>query len=156
MSTSEKIEFKITLDGTYHDDPPKYEVLLDQEVISYGEVSQTQDDPLVVQFSRDLPEGEHHIKIRLLGKKPRHTVQDSTDAIIKDQLLNIREIEIDEIELGQLFYSLGEFYRQNSIIKGIPVFNDQAETQKYVNLGWNGEYRLRFSVPTYMWFLENF
>jgi hypothetical protein len=156
MSTTEKIEFKITLDAQYHDDAPKYEVLLNDEVISYGEVKETQDNPLIVDFARDLPEGDYHIKIRLLGKKPRHTVQDESGAIVKDQLLNIREIEIDEIELGHLFYDLGEFYKQTIINKGIPVFNSEPEKEKYVNLGWNGEYRLRFSVPTYMWFLENF
>ena len=74
---------------------------------------------------------------------------------MKDQLLHIKQLEIDEIELDYLYYQLGEFHKQTGVVDGSPVFSETSETEKYITMGWNGEYRLKFSVPTYMWFLEN-
>ena len=157
MSDLEPVEFKIYLTSLYYNDPPKFEVLLDDEVIEYGEVTQHQDsgEQRIVSFTRDLDEGNHTIAVRLLGKKPKHTQQDEAGNIIEDQLLNLMEVEIDEIELGNLFYDSGCFYKQTAVVKGQPVFATEPETVKYCNFGWNGEWRLNFSVPTYMWFLEN-
>jgi hypothetical protein len=157
MSDLEPVEFKIYLNSLYYNDPPKFEVLLNNEVIEYGEVIEHQDSDQqrIISFTRDLEEGNHTISVRLLGKKPRHTQQDENGNIIEDQLLNLMEVEIDEIELGNLFYDSGRYYKQTSVVKGQPVYATEPEPLKYSNFGWNGEWRLDFSVPTYMWFLEN-
>ena len=154
---TELVEFKIVLDSVWHNAPPKYEVLIDDTVQSYGVVEEKSEnnEEKVITFSLELPEGDHTLKIRLGGKLPKHTTVDDNGNILADQLLNIKQIEIDEIELDYLFYSLGYYHRQIDIVDGSPVFDETPMSDKYKNLGWNGEWRLHFSVPTYMWFLEN-
>ena len=154
---TELVEFKIVLDSVWHNAPPKYEVLIDDTVQSYGVVEEKSEnnEEKVITFSLDLPEGDHTIKIRLGGKLPKHTIVDDNDNILADQLLNIKQIEIDEIELDYMFYSLGNFHKQTGVVDSKPVYDETPLPDKYTNLGWNGEYRLKFAVPTYMWFLEN-
>jgi hypothetical protein len=154
---TELVEFKIVLDSGWHNAAPKYEVLIDDAVQSYGVVEEKSEngEEKVITFSLELPEGDHTLKIRLGGKLPKHTVVDDNGNILADQLLNIKQIELDEIELDYLFYSLGNFHKQTGFVDSKPVYDETPLPDKYTNLGWNGEYRLKFSVPTYMWFLEN-
>jgi hypothetical protein len=153
---TESVEFKIILDSVWHNEPPKFEVLLNDELIEYGVVAEKQenDEEKIITFSRELTEGEHTLKIRLLEKKPKHTMVDEQKDIIADQLLNIKQVEIDEIELDYLFYQSGKYHKQINFSSNQPKFDELPLTDSYKNLGWNGEWRLTFSVPTYMWFLE--
>jgi hypothetical protein len=153
----ELVEFKITLDSSWHNEPPKFVVLLDNELIESGVVMEKSDDDSekVITFKKELIEGEHVIQIRLLDKQNRHTVINENNEIIADQLLNIKQIEIDEIELDYLFYSLGKYHKQINDNVDFPFYNAEPLPEKYKNLGYNGEWRLTFSVPTYIWFLEN-
>ena len=152
---TELVEFKIILDSAWHNDPPKFEVLLNNEVIEYGEVRERESDgeEKVITFSRDLTEGEYTLKIRLLDKQAKHTKIDASNNIVADQLLNIKQIEIDEIELDYLFYSLGKYHKLTN--PKTLEFDETPLPDNYKNLGYNGEWRLTFSVPTYIWFLEN-
>jgi len=151
---SELVEFKVILDSVWHNEPPKYQVLLDGELIETGEVFEKEEsgDEKIITFSKDLIEGDHVLQIRLVDKQDRHTHVDQDNNILADQLLNIKQIEIDEIELDYLFYSLGKYHKQ---INGSAEYEAEPLPENYKNLGWNGEWRLKFSVPTYMWFLEN-
>jgi hypothetical protein len=157
MSDIETVEFKLTMDSVWWKDAPNYEILIDDDFIEYGQVTEKEEDgqQKVISFSEDLEEGEHYLKIRLLGKTDINTQVDDSGKILKDQLLNLKQVEIDEIELDYLYYSSGEFYRQTGTSNGSPVFSDTPTPEKYQNFGFNGEWRLKFSVPTYMWFLEN-
>lgn len=155
---TELVEFKITLSGTYDNDPPKYQVLLDGQVIDNGILVEKEQngEEKIVAFSKEMDEGEHILQVRLLGKENRHTVIDENNNITSDQLLNIKQVEIDEIELDYLFYSLGKYHKQINPIDAIePLFDAEPLQGSFINLGWNGEWRLKFTVPTYMWFLEN-
>ena len=71
--------------------------------------------------------------------------------IINDMLLNIKDIEIDSISLGQLVWS-GEY-----LIDEPQEYNGTTITKldHCVNLGWNGTYVLNFSSPFYIWLLES-
>jgi len=157
MSDTELVDFKIILDSKWHNDPPKFEILLNDEVTAYGVVAEKEVDNAekVILFSRDLEEGEHTIKIRLLDKQPKHTPIDNQGNILADQILNIKQVEIDEIELDYLFYILGKYHKQTSIKDGLPEYDETPLSGNYKNLGWNGEWRMTFTVPTYIWFLEN-
>jgi hypothetical protein len=158
----ENVEFKIKLSSEWHDDPPIFQVLLDDETIDMGAVTERNSDKeeKVITFSRELGEGTYTLKIRLLEKKWKNTKLNEDGTILMDQLLRIDEIEIDEIELGHLAYRLSNFHKQTNFINGKktqlpPVYEETPEQEKYTSIGYNGEYRLKFSVPTYMWFLEN-
>jgi len=151
---SELVEFKVILDSVWHNEPPKYQVLLDGELIESGEVVEKAEsgDEKIITFSKELVEGDHVLQVRLVDKQNHHTPVDESGNILADQLLNIKQIEIDEFELDYLFYSLGKYHKQTSTAF---VYEDEPLPENYKNLGWNGEWRLHFTVPTYMWFLEN-
>ena len=154
---TELVEFKIVLDSVWHNAPPKYEILVNDEIQSYGVVEEKSEnnEEKVITFLLELPEGDHTLKIRLCGKLLEHTPVDDNGNILADQLLNIKQIEIDEIDLDYLFYSHSNFHKQTGVVDSKPVYDVTPLPEKYINLGWNGEYRFKFSVPTYMWFLEN-
>jgi hypothetical protein len=156
-SKTEIVELKVVLDSVWYNEPPKYEVLLNEETISYGTVEEKESNnqEKVLTFKKELAEGNHTLKIRLLGKTSKHTRVDENKNIIEDQILNIKQIEIDEVELDHLFYQLGKYHKQINFVNKDPEYDLEALPDSYKNLGWNGEWRLHFSVPTYMWFLEN-
>ena len=87
----------------------------------------------------------------MIKKRPR---KDDTDVvqsedkteILKDLLLNIKTVEIDEIDLGNLVFTNSEFVGDDS---SRPVLD------KCVDLGWNGTWTLPFESPFYIWLLEN-
>ena len=152
MST-ETITFKLGLSGTYHDRPPKYRVLVDDTEYSHGLVSADSDKTFFVEFTCSLEENtEHCLKIRLEDKRHEDTVVEAGE-IVKDQLLNIVSVSVDDLDLGSIIWSKS-LYRLDQAQK----FNNQIVQQldNCVNLGWNGTYELRFSIPFYFWLLENF
>ena len=95
MSQSkETLKFKIVLSGTFWDKVPAYSVLINSHEYASGTTNTEQ----LVEFSCDLDEDtEHTLEIRLTNKSDNDTVEnEDKTAIIKDMLLNIDSIEIDE------------------------------------------------------------
>ena len=102
-------------------------------------------------FSHDLSDedGEHELKIVLKGKTDDHTVIDEQGNITKDALISISNIQIDEIDVTQIFYKQTQYHHD---------FNGtQAPTQTkfYKYMGCNGIVSFQFSTPIYLWLLEN-
>ena len=138
----ETLSFKIGLSGTFFNNVPAYSILLDGVKHASGKVSTETE---MVEFAADIEEDQEHLlEIRLENKTNKDTVTEN-DKIVKDTLLNIDSIAIDDIELGDLKWSMSEF-----------VGDDPARPtlQRCVNLGWNGSYRLKFTSPFYIWLLE--
>ena len=86
-------------------------------------------------------------KISLVNKTDLDCFVDENGNITRDMLLNIESIEIDDIDLGVLKWTLSEFTPDDTAI---------APLKSCVNLGWNGTYRLTFNTPFYVWLLEHF
>ena len=146
MQAKETLNFRIGLSGTYWDKKSKFSVLVDDAVMSSGEI--TSSETQYIEFTAELEDDASHVlKIRLENKTDADVVQneDKTE-IVKDMLLNIVSIEIDDIDLGQLLWSMSKF-----------VGDDPARPikEKCVNLGWNGAYTLEFNCPFYLWLLES-
>ena len=139
----ETLTFKIGLNGTYWGKKPKYSVLLNRT--KYGE-GVCDESLSYIEFSVDLlEEQEHCLEIRLENKNNADTLT-KDEEIVKDMLLNIDSIEIDEIELGEIKWSLSEFVADDP---------KRPTLKRCVNLGWNGSYQLKFTSPFYLWLLEN-
>ena len=86
------------------------------------------------------------ITIEMYNKNPGDTVLEN-DTIVKDVVLNIDNIEIDDVELGQMLHVKSVYH---------PDGDDTPDSiDKCINLGWNGKWYLDFTAPTYLWFLEN-
>lgn len=149
----ENLSFKIVLSGTYWDKKPEYSISIDNQMLSTGVVVEPTDSPQTISFSVDASPGEHELQIRLHNKADGDTVVDPIQqtTILKDMLLNIVDIEIDEISIGSLLWT-GEY-----VLDDVHEYQGQQVTKisHCVNLGWNGMYVLKFSSPFYLWLLEN-
>ena len=104
-----------------------------------------------VSFSHDINDhdGEHELRIVMLGKTSDHTIVDEAGNIVKDAILQISNVVIDDIDVNQLFLDKC-VYTHN--------FNGtQPEIQDTFHgiAGCNGNISLKFSTPIYLWLLEN-
>ena len=86
------------------------------------------------------------------------TVINEKGDILNDQLLNIKSIEIDEIDLGGLVYDgvytpqYPEPWATQQREAGVAL---EESFKNVTRMGHNGTWTLKFSSPFYMWLLEN-
>ena len=142
----ENLKFDISLSGTYWGKKPQFSIWLDDHPIIQSELAhETQQ----VKFEHTIDEGEHTLKIRLENKTNSDTLVENNE-VVKDMLLNIDDITIDDISLGNLLWS-AEY-----ILDHPQQYNGQTidHLDGCVNLGWDGTYILKFSSPFYIWLLE--
>jgi len=168
MIETELLKFKITLSGTYWDRRPEFDVLIDDSVIHSGQISRPSsgrglpssntllpvdpDHAQVIEFEKELASGEHVLSIRFKNK-----TADQTRGFVKehswlrDMLLTVENITIDDIDLQHIIYSESEYVLDEPQIKD---GNTVTRLEHCVCLGWNGIYSIRISSPFYMWLLE--
>jgi len=158
--TTEKIKFKVHLTAEYWNKPPQVEILVNDKKYFDGNVEKTVNDstPQVIEFTHELElEKTHKFSIILKNKTNQDTLVEN-HKIIKDQLVNIKYIEIDEIDIGSIVYE-GKYYptypepwatEQKTAGIELPTF-----IKNTTSLGHNGRWELEFSSPFYLWLLEN-
>jgi hypothetical protein len=143
----ENLSFKISLTGTFWDRRPQFSVWLDDHVVIQSEINNSAEQ--IVTFSRSIDDGEHTLKIRLENKTDQDTVIENGE-VVKDMLLNIDDITIDDISLGNLLWSAEYILDEKQMYQGEEI----DHLDGCVNLGWNGTYVLKFTSPFYIWLLE--
>jgi hypothetical protein len=143
----EKLSFVVTLSGTFWDRRPQFSIWFDDHVVAQSEIASPAQQ--IVNFERDVLEGDHTLKIRLENKTDADTITEN-GAVIKDMLLNIDDITIDDISLGNLLWSAEYILDRPQEYQGKTI--DHLDS--CVNLGWNGTYVLKFTSPFYIWLLE--
>ena len=143
----ENLSFQISLTGTFWDRHPQFSVWLDDHVVTQTEIASSAEQ--IISFERRVNEGTHELKIRLENKTIDDTVVENGE-VVKDMLLNIDDITIDDISLGNLLWSAEYVLDKPQIYKGQTI----DHLDGCVNLGWNGTYILKFSSPFYIWLLE--
>ena len=156
---TEKLKFKLELYATMWDKPPHAEILINDMSHFKGEITGTEDKPDVVEFEQDLDEGkEYNIIINRSGKYKGQSVVNDKGDIIKDQLLHIKNIEIDEIDIGSLVYE-GVYtprYPEPWATQQREAGVELRESFKNVTqMGHDGKWAFKFESPFYMWLLEN-
>ena len=142
----ENLKFDITLSGTYWGKKPQFSVWLDDNPVTQTELSNTTRN---ITFERKVKEGNHELKIRLENKTNSDTVLENGE-IVKDMLLNIDDITIDDISLGHLLWDAKYILDVPHEYQGKEI----TKLDKCINLGWNGTYILKFTSPFYIWLLE--
>jgi len=142
----EQLRFVVSLSATFWDKRPQFSIWLDDHVVTQSEISA---DPHNVVFERAVEPGAHSLKIRL-ENKTNHDTQIKDRVIVNDMLLNIDDITIDDISLGNLLWSAEYLLDQPQEYNGKTI----NHLDNCVNLGWNGTYTLKFSSPFYIWLLE--
>lgn len=153
MADLERLHIKLGLSGTYWGKRPQYSVSFNNQLIKSSEIGADSDVVEYIEFDAVCDTDSAELRIEFLNKSHEDTVQDDAQTtILKDMLLNIVSLEVDDIDLGQLPYSHG-VYNTNEVVSW-----DGADTQSItncVNLGWNGTWRLTWTNPFYIWLLEN-
>ena len=104
-----------------------------------------------IVFSHDISDddGEHELKIIISGKTSNHTQIDTQGNIIKDAMLLLSNVAVDELEVNQLFLDKCVYTHD---------FNGthpKIEQAFYGVAGCNGIISFKFSTPLYLWLLEN-
>ena len=155
---SEKLKFKIELYATYWNKPPSAEIVCEDRHF-VGGITGTEDKPTVIEFTQQFQAGQKaELIIHRAGKEKGQTVVDNDGNVIKDQLLHIKSIEIDDINIGALVYegvytpNYAEPWATQQKQMGVEL---PKTLKNVVAMGHNGEWRFSFSSPFYMWLLEN-
>ena len=143
----EKLSFVVTLSGTFWEKRPQFSIWLDDHIVIQSEIASAVQQP--VSFEHIVDEGGHSLKIRLENKTTSDTVIENNE-VVKDLLLNIDDITIDEISLGNLLWSAEYILDEKQMYQGQEI----DHLDNCVNLGWNGTYVLNFTSPFYIWLLE--
>jgi len=156
---TEKIKIKLELYATMWDKPPVAEIAINSKNIIKKEITGSESSPDVIEFEQELQEDStYSLIVNRSGKGKNQTVLNEKGEIIKDQLLHIKKIEIDEIDLGDLVYE-GVYtpdYPEPWATQQRESGNDLKDSFKNVTqMGFNGEWKFTFSTPFYMWLLEN-
>lgn len=101
----------------------------------------TQEHELV-SLPIDLLDGDHMLALEITQKTPKNTIVDSNGKIVKDQLIELKHIYINDIKLP-------EYYLYNSVYK----FHNQEYKQALL-WGCNGVWEWKFSTPIVSWALD--
>jgi len=141
------------------DRPPHAEILINDKSHFKGDITGTEDKPQLIEFEQTADEGkDYELIIKRSGKDKGQSVVNDKGDILKDQLLHIKSMEIDEIDIGALVYEgvytpeYPELWAKQQQEAGIEL----RESFKNVTImGHNGEWRFKFTSPFYMWLLEN-
>ena len=155
---TEKLKFKLELYATMWNKPPIADISIDSKNYFKEEITSTKDKPTIVEFEHELEESKsYNLIIDRSGKNKRETVVED-GKIVKDQLLHIKSIEIDEIDIGSLIYE-GVYkpeYPELWASQQAKAGNKLPKTIKNSpDLGHNGTWTFSFTSPFYMWLLEN-
>ena len=156
---TEKLKFKLELYATMWDKAPHAEIVVDGKSYYNSEITSTQDNPTLIEFEAELEEGkECSLIIKRSNKARNQTVVNEKGDLLKDQLLHIKSIEIDEIDIGGLVYE-GVYtpkYPEPWATQQRDSGTELRESFKNVTqMGHNGEWKFKFTSPFYMWLLEN-
>lgn len=150
----EEVTFSVILSSDWWNNPPNVKIWLNDELIEKTKITELKENKenRAISFKRNLPEGENSLTIELYKKTWDETEVNSAEAteILRDQLLYIDDIEIDDISLGYVAYKQSVFYPDKRLHRDAP-----DEIKEVNTLGFNGRLVLKFQVPTYIWFLEN-
>jgi hypothetical protein len=148
----ESLQFDLTLSGTYWNKKPEYSVWLDSECIERKIITTDSDSLFNVSFKRSLHEGPHSLKIRLENKESSDTQVFEDGSFGNDMLLNIENVVIDDIDIGNLKWTISHYITDQMVIVDGKKVN---RLESCINLGWNGAYIIDFNSPYYLWLLEN-
>ena len=151
---TEKLKFKLALYATMWNKPPHAEILLDGKSYFKGDITNSQDNPTLIEFEAECKEGkDYNLVIDRSGKGKNQTVINDKGDILQDQLLHIKSIEIDEIDIGAMIFQ-GIYtpqYTEPWATQQREAGHDLKDSFKNVtSMGFNGEWKFTFSSPFYM------
>jgi len=98
----------------------------------------------------DDEEKSHRLKIVMTGKTIEHTTLDKDGiTVVKDVILNIRNISLDGINIDKMVHKLSTY--QHNFNGTQPQCSDTF----FGSMGCNGLVEFEFTTPGYQWLLEH-
>ena len=94
-------------------------------------------------------DAEHVLKLVLKNKTAEHTCLTDTGDIESDAVLEIKNLAVDKIKLGQIVTE------QTVYIHDFNGTATESQHQFFGVMGCNGTVTLNFSTPIYIWLLEH-
>lgn len=118
----------------------------DHMVVDYAQVVEKKH--VICNFDDDT-EQSHCVKIIVKNKTAEHTVVDTAGKIIQDSLLEIKNFNLEEIDIDKIVQEKAVY---NHDFNGS---GNQVSESFYGIAGCNGSIELKFTTPAYLWLLEN-
>ena len=118
----------------------------DHMVVDYTQVVETKH--VSCNFDDDA-EQLHCVKIIVKNKTAEHTVIDTAGKILQDSLLEIKNFNLEEIDIDKIVREKA-VYTHDFNSSG-----NQVSESFYGIAGCNGSIELKFTTPAYLWLLEN-
>lgn len=139
----EKLSINIDLSATLSTNSSNIQgyIFVDDELVSKYTFDQSGNYSFTGEV--DLDDGIHKIGFTLNNKSTKDTVVDDTGNIISDTLITLVKLQIDGIDVTELFLKNAKFTNLENT--EIPIIR---------NVGFNGVYAMEFSVPYYEWLLS--
>jgi hypothetical protein len=149
------MDITIHLRGEWWEDAPKTKIRFDGLDVWQGTVESDIRQEFEVPTAGKI---ESILSIELYDKKVNQTVCEG-NTIVRDQLLTIEQIIIDDIDLGLVLFNNSQYYPQypEHMIEESARRNQTLPfcLNKITTLGWNGVWQLKFTYPFEIWYLEN-
>lgn len=149
----EELKFKITLDSEHHDFQkklPYYKVILNNKVMKEGEIA----EETIIEFEAECNEN-NTLQIEFLGKTVHDIILGDDGLPEKNKLLIIKSIEIDDIDVNHMIYTMSEYYPNDMWYTNQSRDTHPIPIQYCIDLGWNGEWKFKFNTPFYIFLLES-
>jgi len=143
---SDQIKLCFTVMSTDYSVPLGLKVILDNNIV-YEKPHISSEEQIQLLMSDD--DGEHELTFELFGKKPEHTKINKTGDIVEDAMLSILAVEVDDIDINQVAQSHTVYYHDFNGTKSL------MQDRFYGSMGCNGQVKLKFTTPFYLWLLEN-
>ena len=149
------MDITVHLRGAWWDEAPKAKINFDGVDIWQGIVEHDVRQSFNVSIDG---KNESVLSIELLDKKVNQTVCEGS-TIIRDQLLTIEQVIIDDIDLGLVLFNQSQYwpqYPEHMIAESVSRNQTLPDCLKHITtLGWNGFWQLKFEHPFEIWYLEN-
>ena len=150
MTDQEQLHFRIGLSAVFWEKQPQWNIRIDDVEVAAGDKF-VRDEIQYIEFDHVLDSGKHQLKIQLLNKTDSDVKKDNYNdpnnfKIVEDMLLQIKSVEIDDIDLGDMIWSKTQFVAHDP---------QRPTLTKCTDLGWNGDWILDFESPFYLWLLES-
>lgn len=138
------MKLRITFDVERRLGDPQLKIIIDDYLTLIDGPAQDE-----YEFNCDIEDGMHELKIVHYGKTKHDHGYDDTGKLSIDKHVEIKSIEIDDIELEAELWS-GKFY---------PVYLHKKDTDPvYISpnlyLGHNGTWMLEFATPAANWLID--
>lgn len=121
-------------------------VTLDDVVVWQRDKVDTADTVIVDVADSD--DTDHSLKLVVSGKLPEYTEIDEQGNIVRDSMLEIANLSIDDLDMSDHLFRFATYTHD---CNGTA---DMRTEPMYRHLGCNGTVEIKFGTPIYLWLLE--